>query len=68
MTIFFPVDNKWAKQGWTIIEMSKVRKELYLEALTTAYCEVAPKILQNKLDPVITNLPKDIWNMDNTLL
>ena len=44
-TIIFPVDNKWGKQGWTLIEMSKVHKELFLDALTTAYCEVAPKKL-----------------------
>jgi predicted DNA-binding protein (MmcQ/YjbR family) len=43
--IIFPVDNKWGKQGWTLIEMSKVRKELFTDALTTAYCEVAPKKL-----------------------
>jgi hypothetical protein len=43
--IIFPVDNKWGKQGWTLIEMRKVRKELFIDALTTAYCEVAPKKL-----------------------
>lgn len=42
-TIIFPVDNKWGKQGWTLVELSKVRKELFVDALTTAYCEVAPK-------------------------
>ena len=42
-TIIFPVDNKWGKQGWTLIEMSNVKKELFIDALTTAYCEVAPK-------------------------
>jgi predicted DNA-binding protein (MmcQ/YjbR family) len=44
-TIIFPVDNKWGKQGWTFIEMEKVRKELFIAALTAAYCEVAPKKL-----------------------
>ena len=39
----FPVPNKWGKQGCTFIGMSKVRKELFLEALTAAYYEVAPK-------------------------
>ena len=46
-TIIFPVDNKWGKQGWTLIQMTKVRKELFMDALTTAYCEVAPKKLVN---------------------
>ncbi|HMT55054.1 MAG TPA: MmcQ/YjbR family DNA-binding protein [Saprospiraceae bacterium] len=48
-TIIFPVDNKWGKQGWTLIEMSKVRKELFIDALTTAYCEVAPKKLAEQI-------------------
>lgn len=43
--IIFPVANKWGKQGWTIIELSKVDKELGKAALLTAYCEVAPKKL-----------------------
>ena len=50
-TIIFPVDNKWGKQGWTLIELSKVRKELLIDALTTAYCEVAPKKLADKIRP-----------------
>lgn len=50
-TIIYPVPNKWGKQGWTFIELSKVKKELLKDALTTAYCEVAPKRLsQNYLD------------------
>jgi predicted DNA-binding protein (MmcQ/YjbR family) len=44
-TIISPVDNNWGKQGWTFIEMEKVRKELFIAALTAAYCEVAPKKL-----------------------
>src|SRR5690606_1894642 len=42
-TIIYPVDNKWGKQGWTIVDLKRVRKSLFLDALTTAYCEVAPK-------------------------
>lgn len=38
----YPVNNKWGKQGWTFIEMKNVNKELLLDAITTAYCEVAP--------------------------
>ncbi len=40
-TIIYPVDNKWGKQGWTLIELTKVTKELFKDALTTAYYEVA---------------------------
>jgi predicted DNA-binding protein (MmcQ/YjbR family) len=50
-TIIFPVDSKWGKQGWTLIEISKVRKELFIDALTTAYCEVAPKKLAEQIRP-----------------
>jgi predicted DNA-binding protein (MmcQ/YjbR family) len=50
-TIIYPVDNKWGEQGWTLIEMEKVHKDLFVDALTTAYCEVAPKKLAEKLRP-----------------
>jgi YjbR len=26
-TIIYPVANKWGKQGWTIIELNKVKKD-----------------------------------------
>jgi predicted DNA-binding protein (MmcQ/YjbR family) len=45
----YPVPNKWGKQGWTIIEMQKVENELFIDALITAYCEVAPKKLSQML-------------------
>jgi len=50
-TIIFPVQNKWGKQGWTVIELSKVREELFIDALTSAYCEVAPKKLADQIRP-----------------
>jgi len=50
-TIIFPVDNKWGKQGWTLIEMNKVHKDLFSDALITAYCEVAPKNLAEMVRP-----------------
>lgn len=50
-TIIYPVDNKWGKQGWTLIDLEKVHKDLFADALTTAYCEVAPKKLAEKLRP-----------------
>lgn len=50
-TIIYPVDNKWGKQGWTLIELKKVRKDLFADALMTAYCEVAPKRLADQLRP-----------------
>lgn len=50
-TIIYPVDNKWGKQGWTIIEIEKVHEDLFIDALTTAYCEVAPKSLAEQVRP-----------------
>jgi predicted DNA-binding protein (MmcQ/YjbR family) len=50
-TIIYPVDNKWGKQGWTLIELKKVRADLFVDALTTAYCEVAPKKLADQIRP-----------------
>lgn len=38
----YAVQNKWGLQGWTIIEMSKVTKSLFTDAIKAAYCEVAP--------------------------
>ncbi len=48
-TVIFPVDNKWGKQGWTFIEMKKVRKDIFADALTAAYYEVAPKKLVKQI-------------------
>jgi predicted DNA-binding protein (MmcQ/YjbR family) len=50
-TIIYPVANKWGKQGWTLIELKKVHKDIFADALTTAYCEVAPKKLADKIRP-----------------
>lgn len=48
-SIVYPVPNKWGKQGWTFFELSKVNKNLCLDALQTAYCEVAPKALATQV-------------------
>jgi predicted DNA-binding protein (MmcQ/YjbR family) len=47
-TIIYPVPNKWGKQGWTFIDLNGVKKELFIDALTTAWCEVAPKKLEEQ--------------------
>ena len=46
--VIYPLANKWGKQGWTIIELKKVKKTVFKDALTTAYCEVAPEKLAAK--------------------
>lgn len=48
-SVIYPVDNKWGKQGWTLINLEKVNQDLFIDALTTAYCEVAPKKLVDQL-------------------
>ena len=50
-TIIYPVDNKWGKHGWTLIEMRKVNIDLFKDALTTAYCQVAPIKLAAQVRP-----------------
>jgi predicted DNA-binding protein (MmcQ/YjbR family) len=40
-TIIYPVDNKWGKQGWTLVDLKKVKKTMLKDLLTTAYNEVA---------------------------
>ncbi len=46
--IIYPVPNKWGKQGWTLVELKTVKKEIFKEALTASYCNVAPRILAGK--------------------
>lgn len=45
----YPVPNKWGKQGWTLVELKKVKKKLFQQALLTAYCAVAPPKLAEQL-------------------
>ena len=40
-TMIYPVSNKWGKQGWTIVELQKIKKPLLKEALIKAYIEVS---------------------------
>jgi hypothetical protein len=39
--IFFPVPNAWGAKGATLVELSKVKKTILLEAMTAAYNGVA---------------------------
>jgi predicted DNA-binding protein (MmcQ/YjbR family) len=49
--VIFPVDNKWGKQGWTFINMQKIKKTLFEAALTSAYIAVAPAKLAQQMKP-----------------
>lgn len=49
----YPVPGSWGRQGWTFVELKKVRKDIFKDAITTAYCTVAPKKLAEKYLPQI---------------
>ena len=42
-TIIYPVPNKWGNQGWTFINLKEIRKDMFVDALTMAWLQVAPK-------------------------
>ena len=46
--IIFPVPGGWGRQGWTFINLKKIKKEMFLDALTTAWKTVAPNKLREK--------------------
>lgn len=41
--IFYPIPNKWGKQGWTIVELSKVQPEMFEDALQLSYQNASKK-------------------------
>jgi len=43
LTIIYPVPNKWGKQGWTLINLSKIKKTMLKDALSQAYEFVVAK-------------------------
>lgn len=40
-SVFFPVPGKWGIKGATFVDLKKVRKDIFKDALRTAYNEVA---------------------------
>ena len=48
-SVIYPVPGAWGKQGWTVIELKKVRKTMFRDALQTAYSTVAPKVLSAQI-------------------
>lgn len=49
--IIYPIPGGWGRQGWTFIELSRVRKTMLKDALTTAWKTVAPTSLVKKYYP-----------------
>ncbi len=47
-TVIYPVPGGWGQQGATYIELKKVKKAMLLDALTTAWKNVAPKKMAAK--------------------
>ena len=43
--VMYPVPNKWGQKGATHINLQTIGEEMCFDALTSAYCEVAPKKL-----------------------
>lgn len=43
------VPNAWGRQGWTLFDMKNVPAMLFYDALTAAYCAVAPKQLGERV-------------------
>jgi predicted DNA-binding protein (MmcQ/YjbR family) len=41
--VIYPVPNKWGKQGWTCVDLKKVKKSICRDALQTAYETVSKK-------------------------
>ncbi len=50
-SIIYPVAGTWGKQGWTIVELNEVKKNMLKDALTMSYCNVAPKKLSRLVRP-----------------
>jgi hypothetical protein len=46
--LIYPVPGGWGRQGATIVEITKVKMALFKDALTVAYCTVAPKKLADQ--------------------
>ena len=51
-TIIYPVAGGWGRQGWTTINLKKVKKAMLVDALTTAWKTVAPVALVKKHFPL----------------
>lgn len=47
-TVISPVHGTWGRQGWTQIDLAKVKKTTLRDAVTTAYTVVTTKSLPKK--------------------
>jgi len=50
-TVIFPVPGGWGLKGATFINLKKIKKDMFLDALTTAWKTTAPRRLAIKYFP-----------------
>jgi len=43
LSVFFPVPGGWGKKGATFVDLKKVRKDMFKDAISVAYKEVTTK-------------------------
>ena len=43
LAVIHPATGAWGKQGWTVIELPKIRKTICLDAIKTSYQTVSAK-------------------------
>jgi hypothetical protein len=48
--VIYPVPGAWGRQGYTLIELKKVKKTVFKDALQTSYTIVAPKSLSEQFN------------------
>ena len=49
--VIYPVAGGWGRMGYTTVNLKKVKLAMFKDALTVAYCTVAPKKLAEKYLP-----------------
>lgn len=50
-TVIYPVPGGWGRMGFTYVNLKKVKKAMFKDALTVAYCTTAPPRLAEKYLP-----------------
>jgi hypothetical protein len=50
-TVIYPVAGGWGRMGFTTVNLKKVKKAMFKDALTVAYCTTAPPKLAEKYLP-----------------
>ena len=40
--VIYPAAGGWGKMGYTVVNLKKIKKTMFKDALATAYCTVAP--------------------------